>query len=229
MIFLKITKISIGLAVFIGILFISFLSACGDNTPVTNKEIAVAPTPLTSSSISASAPTTATQVVWSPDGKKFATLSRNGIISIRNANGNLVGNTESLAGTTTVVWSSNNKYLAVGGTDGVPLLIDAQAHIFGELKWGFAGTVTSLAWSPDNTRLAAAFSGQVLRMWKTEDQISNTDRGLQGISLVNEVSHFAYPITGLSWSPNSAILAVGTDGQGVQLLDKDGKTIPSGS
>jgi WD40 repeat protein len=108
-------------------------------------------------------------VVWSPDGTRLASCSKDGTIRLWDpATGRQVG--EPLTGHTgwvrLVVWSPDGTRLASWSNDGTIRLWDpATGRQVGEPLTGHTDWVRAVVWSPDGTQLASCSDDKTIRLW----------------------------------------------------------------
>jgi WD40 repeat protein len=103
-------------------------------------------------------------VSWSPDDSRIVSASAKGPIYVWAPNNGQTLLTYS--GVLAVAWSHNGKYIASSGGS------DIKTHVWnaqnGQLLHAFpSGPITSVSWSPDNTRIATAnVVNNVVQVWK---------------------------------------------------------------
>jgi dipeptidyl aminopeptidase/acylaminoacyl peptidase len=139
-------------------------------------------------------------------------------------------------------WSPKQRVVTTGGQDGVARSYDAQGGLIAELPGG-APWVEHVAWAPDGARLATG-AGRVARLWTREggalvesEPHESTLSGLawnrQGTELATAcyggvrrfdvatgvAKHLPWPgsLISLSWSPNDAVIACGTQERSVHF------------
>ncbi|MEM7158198.1 MAG: SUMF1/EgtB/PvdO family nonheme iron enzyme [Myxococcota bacterium] len=107
-----------------------------------------------------------TALVYSPDGMRIAIASRDGSVSLRDAESgrqrvSLEGHTDAV---TTMAFSADGTRLATGSEDGTARVWDADT---GQRQSVFPhqGAVTSVSLSPDGRRLATASGDRRARIW----------------------------------------------------------------
>jgi WD40 repeat protein len=156
-----------------------------------------------------------TSVAWSHDGLNLASAgvfmpdadSYLGYLTVTN-----VQSGESIfqldptwGGFTSVRWSSDDRFLAVGRFDQTIWVIDLESQRHIATLWGHQATVVTIDWSPDGSKLISGGStdGDVI-LWdmKSYQEIKRINRG--------EVWSVAY-------SPDGTYIATGGPG-GLQIL-----------
>lgn len=154
-------------------------------------------------------------LAWSPDGRQIASAGTNVAIWDAQTGKTLrIDATESVNRVLSLAWSPDGKYLAAAGGDGNVYIWNAStaATVFSYQNW----YVDAVAWSPDSTRLASA--------WSADSQ--HSDVQIWDVSQENQLLavHLDY-IWSLAWSPNGTLLAVaGKDG--VEFLEvNDGSIV----
>ncbi len=151
-----------------------------------------------------------TCVAIAPDGR-VAASGRDRSITIWDAFGKAI---QTLGGhqrnVTTLSYSHDGRWLASAGEDGEVIVRDATTNRVTEAGLKMRVFAYSMAFSPDDTRLAVAFgAGGVVLQDLAADRVERTLR-LQGSD-----QH----VTGLAYSPDGRSLAFGTEFEGVQIWD----------
>ena len=170
-------------------------------------------------------------VAWSPDGRYIS--SSDGAAQAWDADSGDMIFTDNATDTAslnrlethTVAWSSDNKYLALGGvvfySDSYTYnLINSETRIWDiaqkrmillrqdhpDLK--SVGEATSIAWSSDNKHIASANRSKIVEIWDTSN--GSNDLVLSGHSS---------PITSVAWSPDGNYIASGSYDATVRIWD----------
>jgi hypothetical protein len=91
---------------------------------------------------------------------------------------------------------NTQNYLAVGGSDGVVTLFDADLHVSHTMR-GHVGSVNALAFSRDGKRLATAGTDKTVKVWEVAT----------GLEILTLKDMLATPV-GLAFSPDNQQLAV---------------------
>lgn len=158
-------------------------------------------------------------VAWSPDGTRFATASRGGglVEVLDSATGCPLG-VYALPRAVRVAWSPSGRYLAAAGLDETRVWDTRN----GTLVTTILRPTKSLAWLPDETRVALggtdgaiqiwdAFAGKILATWKTA----------LPAPVGSATSEYEPPhaIFDLRWSPNGRYLAFGSQDGLADILD----------
>jgi hypothetical protein len=115
-------------------------------------------------------------------------------------------------------WSPDSKLFAASANDATISLWevpDAGRSALGEdtgtmqkAWWGHDGSITTLDWSPDSTRIASGGSDRTVRLWE------KTGKGLAGWQ-----AHGRGGVTVLAWAPDSQTLASGGGDRQIQIWD----------
>ncbi len=150
---------------------------------------------------------------WSPDSTRLALFDNGGdnTVQVWSADGTLL---QTLTGFTDLVqsvkWSPDGALLATGSLDGTTRLWSAD----GQARATFPG-LGLVAWSPDGKWLATNFEEQA-KVW------DSTGKLLTSMPAHPDTSA---EVTSIAWSPDSAMLAVGTGTDAVGIYRPDGTAI----
>jgi WD40 repeat protein/tRNA A-37 threonylcarbamoyl transferase component Bud32 len=117
-----------------------------------------------------------TSVVFSPDGKRLASASRDGAVKVWDAASGQ--ETLTLNGCTSVAFSPDGKRLASASEDKTVKVSDAVTGQELLTLKGHTGWVLSVAFSPDGKRLASASEDKTVKVWDaaTGQEIQNLRR-----------------------------------------------------
>ena len=146
-----------------------------------------------------------TAVAWSPDGKRIATGSDDGVRVWDAVTGEGVLSLEHGSKVRSVAWSPDASRIAAGSGDGVRVWDAVTGE--GVLSLEHGHKVWSVVWSPDGSRIAAGSDGDGVRVWDavTGEELLSLERG----NFVKSVA----------WSPDGSRIATGSDGDGVRVWD----------
>jgi WD40 repeat protein len=163
-----------------------------------------------------------TAVAWSPDGSKIAAVGiqdngAKGYIRIVDVASNeiLVSFEPEPGGFSSVSWSPEGQWIAVGGYDQVIWIIDVATGQHIASLFGHRATVTDIDWSPDGKQLVSSGNWDGLSiLWDMETY--------QQIRVIEEGNLFPYSI---AFRPQSQQTAVGGEG-GIRIYSKNGEQNP---
>jgi WD40 repeat protein len=159
-------------------------------------------------------------VAWSPDGRRVASESADGLILLWDAaNGGALRALQGVQGAAqSLAWRPDGKELAsacldgtvkvfdlIGGKD--PLVLDAKRTQLNRTTRG-ARAVLAVAWSPDGKRLASAGEDCDVHVWDAAN-----GREVQVLKGHNS------SVRGLAWSPDGKRLASASEDTTVQIWD----------
>src|SRR5690606_2462611 len=106
-------------------------------------------------------------VEWSPDGRLLLTADLATVRLWDAAAGEELYQLPGHFQTSAINWVNNDQLLTLGGLDQLVRVWDVAARqplaLLG--NYGTTGEIRTLAWSPDNTRLAVLGSDDVVRIW----------------------------------------------------------------
>jgi WD40 repeat protein len=156
-------------------------------------------------------------LTWSPDGTYIA--SANGIAVQIWKTFNLLNYTKHTGLVYSAAWSQNGKYIASSGSDKTVQIWNASTGSYLFTCTGHQDTVNTVAWSPDNTRIASASGGsdQTVQLWDAATGSHlltyKTYSGLR--------SALAYSGLGntLTWSPDGTRIASADSFFKIQIWD----------
>jgi WD40 repeat protein len=154
-----------------------------------------------------------TSVAWSTAPHELATASDDGTVRVwQPATGvALTGHTGNVYGAS---WSADGSRLATGGLDQTARIWDAVTGAELDILLQGHGPVTTAAWSPDGTRLAAtSIFDQTIRFWDAAD--------LQPIDPPIVVDDLVFP---MAWAPRGDRLATGQNDGSVRIWDATNRT-----
>lgn len=138
---------------------------------------------------------------WSPDGRKLAAALVGGPISVFEAGGKFLHELRGHdAGTMSISWSADSRFLASGGQDGFARIWDAGSGAECHKLEGGAQWVETVAFSPVRDYLGTG-AGRHLKLWKADGE------------LVNTFAPHPSTILDISWQPGELYFATAAYGQ----------------
>lgn len=158
-------------------------------------------------------------VAWSPDGTRFASASRSGLVRVTKivegpsnittySGFSVIGGNDVLTYTGhqgavySVAWSPKGSYLVSASADMTVQVWDATHGKLLVTYREHGSAVTSAAWSPDGTRLVSASKNGIVRVWDATN----------GKTILTYRGH-AKEVTSVAWSSDGGRLAsASTDG-----------------
>ena len=147
-----------------------------------------------------------TAVAWSPDGKRIATGSDDGVRVWDAVTGEGVLSLEHGSKVRSVAWSPDASRIAAGSAvDGVRVWDAVTGEELLSLEHGHK--VWSVVWSPDGSRIATGSDGDGVRVW---DAVT----GENVLSL--EHSHKVWSV---AWSPDGSRIVTSSTFDGVRVWD----------
>ena len=136
-------------------------------------------------------------VAWSPDGKRIATGSDDGVRVWDAVTGEELLSLECGRGVESVVWSPDGKRIATGSDDGVWVWDAVTGEELLSLERGRGAR--SVSWSPDGRRIVTSSTFDDLRVWDavTGKELLSLERGRGARSV--------------AWSPDGRRIATGSN------------------
>jgi WD40 repeat protein/predicted Ser/Thr protein kinase len=152
-------------------------------------------------------------VSWHPDGQRFVSANRDGMITLWNSDGTKKKEVPNPVGPKTwVAWSPDGEQFASGGGDGTVRLWNADGQLQSELH-GQSSRVHCLSWSPDGQWLASAGDDAVIRLWMPD--------GTEGPVMKGN----SQQITALDWDKTGQWLVTASD-RTMRIWNAEGKAGP---
>ena len=161
-------------------------------------------------------------VEWSPDGRLLLTADLATVRLWDAAAGQELYQLPGHFQTSAINWVNNDQLLTLGGLDQLVRVWDVAAQqplaLLG--NYGTTGEIRTLAWSPDNTRLAVLGSDDVVRIWDASSGavvqalVGHTIRGPR-IGGGNGYQ----PVNAVIWSPDGRFLATGGSDETIRVWD----------
>lgn len=108
-----------------------------------------------------------TDVSWSPDGGRVATLSGYDTLQIWDlATGRPIASPTSIKGVASVDWSPDGRSIVTGASDGAIRLWHPQSGLeIGPPAFPTGARIRAVAWSPDGAQVAVAMQDKVAAIW----------------------------------------------------------------
>ncbi|MGE5655486.1 MAG: eIF2A-related protein [Actinomycetota bacterium] len=130
------------------------------------------------------------KLIFSPDGKSFATASDDGTVKIWNEGGKLQHILkEHTSGVEYVSFSRDGNRIATASQDSTVKLWDRNGNLLKTLT-GHSATVTSVSFSPDGDKIATASNDRTIKLWKLDGTLITTLKGHN--NTVNAVTFHPY-------------------------------------
>lgn len=155
-------------------------------------------------------------LTWSPNGKLVASLASDSVLKIWDIeSAKLIQHLDAsqyaikMQASYALSWSRNGEYIAA--SYGRKIIVWSTKDWKKVTEFVIAGNkdIWSIAWSPDNRRLAAIADDGFVRIWDVKTS-----------QLLHESkSHSGGTSRSLSWSPNGTRIAYGTEGTKVVIMD----------
>jgi len=117
-----------------------------------------------------------------------------------------------------VAWSPTTEVLASSDRGGAIFIWDAKSDTYLHQLTGEGPSVHGVSWAPDGRRLAAVHADGLLTVWDT-DLGQNVFSGYFGAQ--------AQSLYSVAWAPNGQMIAIGTQGGNILLVDPLGHLLTS--
>jgi serine/threonine protein kinase/WD40 repeat protein len=155
-------------------------------------------------------------VRYRPDGKRLATASESGILSVWDASTLVCLDSQRLSESrlSSVAYSPDGSWLCTAGIDTVIRLVEADSQAPPVRLQGANGTIHCLEWSPRGDVIASGSGngGHAVQLWSVHTQ-----------GLLATLSPQGGPVYALAFSPDGAVLASGDSAGRVVLWDMDSR------
>ena len=156
-------------------------------------------------------------VKFSPDGKIIATASRDRTVKLWSRDGreilSLNGHQDAVLG---VVFSPDGQTIATAGRDRTIKLWNRNGQLLSDLHAAHNREIHDLAYSPDGQLLVTVSNDHTAKIWT----VSQDQSTLQLQEIIN-LSH--EDIRSVAFSPNSQLIAIGSQDSKIQLLNRHGQ------
>jgi WD40 repeat protein len=166
-----------------------------------------------------------TRLSWSPDGKRFASAGKDGVIQIWDTETGKLLKRLSLPGTIklgpywltsefesaiawTPAWSKDGRIIECGYGDATIRLWNAHTGEIIRTLEGHTAKVNNVAWSPDGRLLASSADDDIIKIW-------NAETG----TLIADMRGHRAGINNIAWHPTDAVLASGSLDGTIRIWD----------
>ncbi|MGD0040450.1 MAG: AAA family ATPase, partial [Isosphaeraceae bacterium] len=162
-------------------------------------------------------PDTVFGVAWSPDSRKFAIATDNGLVRVRDVDSRdpptqVAAHAERVW---CIAWSGDGRWIATGSSDKTVRVWDAETlHEMAALE-GHTEEVTSIAWSRDRARLVSGSGDRTIRIWDAMNRL--------------ELARFESgddEVTSVAWSRVGDQIASGSYDKVVRIWSPGGSSQP---
>ena len=153
-------------------------------------------------------------VAWSPNGKRIASGSSDGIVQVWDAADGSNAYTYPDA-PVLVAWSPNGKRIACGGNDKTVQVWDASDGSNAFIYKGHSDAVYGVTWSPDSKRITSASLDKTVQIWDASD----------GSNAFTYRGH-SDAVYAVAWSPDGQRIASASSDKTVQVWNAtDGSNV----